>query len=97
MKIEFEWDERKNAVNIKKHGVSFEEAALVFNDPCRYERYDKIHSFLEKRWIIVGFAGWKVLRVIITERYNTIRIITARKADKNDEKRYFYGYSKTDN
>jgi len=97
MKLTFEWDENKNAINIKKHGISFDEAVSVFNDPKRYEKFDTVNSFFEKRWITVGLAGWKVLRVVFTERNSTIRLITARKADKINKERYFYGYSKTNN
>jgi len=91
MKIEFEWDERKNAKNIKKHKISFEEAAVVFSDPNRYETYDRVHSLTEKRWETVGLAGFKMYRIIFTERNNVIRLISARKADKNDIEEYFYG------
>ena len=91
MKLEFEWDERKNAKNIKKHNVSFEEAAAVFSDPQRYEVFDSIHSLMEKRWIVIGLAGSKMYHVIFTERKNRIRIISARKANKKNMEVYFYG------
>jgi len=92
MVLKFEWDEKKNTQNKKKHGVSFETVKLIFYDPKRYEMYDKKHSFFEKRWITVGLAGLTVYRVAYTERSDRIRIISARKADKNDKKEYFYGY-----
>jgi len=104
MELKFEWDEKKNIVNIKKHGVSFEEAEKVFFDPKYYEMYDEIHSLFEKRWIIIGLAGLKVLKVVFTEvpaiktadntkkRNVIIRIISARKADKHDMEVYYYGY-----
>ena len=91
MKLEFEWDERKNDINIKKHKISFEDAALVFSDPNRFEIYDGIHSLTEKRWIVIGLAGFKMYRVTFTERNNRIRLITARKADKDEIKEYYYG------
>jgi len=94
MKLKFEWDEKKNIINQKKHGISFEEAVAVFNDPMRYEMYDGIHSLIEKRWIIIGLAGLKMLKVIFTERNDIIRIISARKADKNDEKEYLWAWFK---
>ncbi|MCL2442673.1 MAG: BrnT family toxin [Treponema sp.] len=97
MELRFEWDENKNAINIRKHGVSFEEAAMVFSDRSRYEMYDKIHSLIEKRWIVIGIAGWKVLKVSFTERNGVTRIILARKADKNETEEYYYGYSKKNN
>ena len=93
MVLKFEWDEKKNMLNKKKHGIFFETAKRVFYDPKRYEMFDKKHSLFEKRWITIGLAGLTVLRVTYTERNDRIRIITARKADKNDKKEYFYGYS----
>ena len=95
MKKKFEWDERKNAINIKKHGISFEEAAAVFSDPRCYEFYDSVHSLIEKRWIAIGLAALKILYVSFTERNDKIRLISAREADKNDLEVYFYGYGTT--
>ena len=93
MEIKLEWEERKNQINKKKHGISFEIAALIFSDPMRYEMYDKSHSIIEKRWIAIGLSGLKLLKVSFTERDGKIRIISARKADKQDMEEYFYGYS----
>jgi len=92
MELRFEWDEKKNIINIRKHKISFEETEKIFFDPERYEIYDEIHSFFEKRWIMIGIAGWKVLKAVFTERNGIIRIISARKANKYDEEVYFYGY-----
>ncbi|MCL2804874.1 MAG: BrnT family toxin [Treponema sp.] len=97
MKLKFEWDERKNAENIKKHGVSFEEATAVFIDPLRFEMYDSIHSFTEKRWITIGLAGFQILKVSFTERNDKIRLISARKANNKNMEEYFYGYGTTGN
>ena len=49
-----EWDEDKNNINIKKHGISFEDAGLVFGDDARIEYYDEIHSIDEDRYITIG-------------------------------------------
>jgi len=92
-KTEFEWDEKKNALNIRKHGVSFEDAIMVFKDPKRYETYDKAHSFFEDRWKTVGVNNTTVLSVIFTEIEESNRIITVRKASKSEKEKYFYGYS----
>jgi len=97
MELKFEWDERKNAINIRKHKVSFEEATVVFSDPKRYEEFDGIHSLFEKRWKVIGLAGIKVLFVCFTERNDVIRLISARKADKKEMEAYFYGYGTTNN
>lgn len=93
MKLKFEWDDEKDKKNIEKHGISFEEAQLVFYDPKHYELYDEKHSIMEKRWIVIGLSGWKILKVSFTERRDHIRIISAKKADKNYEEEYFYGYN----
>jgi uncharacterized DUF497 family protein len=95
MYFEFEYDEKKNAENIIKHGVSFEDAEKVFYDPNRTEIFDKLHSIKEERWKIIGLAGWKLLTVICTERKGKVRLISARKADKKEKEDYFYGNSKT--
>jgi len=93
MYLEFEWDEEKDAINQMKHGISFDDAKMVFFDPKRVEIHDWIHSYTEDRWKIIGLSGWVVLMVIVTERKGSVRIISARKADKNEEEEYFYGYS----
>jgi uncharacterized DUF497 family protein len=93
MKLEFEWDDKKNIKNLLKHGVSFEEAKMVFFDPKMKEYLDYEHSFFEKRWKAIGIAGIDVLKVIFTERNTRIRIISARKAGKYEEEDYFNGYS----
>jgi len=93
MEYRFEWDQNKNNVNQRKHGISFEEAIMVFSDPRRYEEYDRVHSLIEKRWIVIGLAGCKLIKISFTERKSRIRVISARKADKKDMEVYFYGYS----
>ena len=80
----FEWDEEKNAKNIKKHGIGFEEAIAVFFDPLIIEHFDREHSS-EERWRAYGFVH-KLLAVTFTERAGVTRIISARKATKMEEK-----------
>jgi len=93
MELRFVWDKKKNAVNIRKHGVSFSMAAMVFSDPKYNCWYDSEHSSLtEDRWKIIGLSGCDVLIVIYTEHDNYIRIISARKADNKEEEEYYYGY-----
>ena len=84
----FEWDETKAKENIKKHGVSFETAAKIFNDINRIEIYDEIHSIEEDRYITIGLAD-KVLFVVYTERNPNIRLISARIATENERKMYY--------
>ncbi|MDR1839043.1 MAG: BrnT family toxin [Treponema sp.] len=93
MILRFEWDDEKNSINKIKHGISFENAKMVFFDPMAIEIYDIEHSLFERRWMAVGLAGLDVLMVSFTERNNSIRIISARKADRHEEEKYFYGYS----
>ena len=85
----FEWDERKAKQNIRKHGVSFEEAATVFGDQFSITIYDPLHSEDEDRFVILGMSSKNRLLVVVhTERGNKIRIISARKATKKERKQY---------
>ncbi len=85
----FEWDERKAKQNIRKHGVSFEEAATVFGDQFSITIYDPLHSEDEDRFVILGMSSKNRLLVVVhTERGDKIRIISARKATKKERKQY---------
>ena len=85
----FEWDENKAKVNLAKHGVSFEEATTVFGDPLSLTIPDPAHSQSEARSIILGHSHeQKLLVVIHTERGDTIRIISARRASRRERKDY---------
>ena len=90
--IQFEWDLAKAAGNIKKHGVSFEEAQSVFYDEFAFQFFDDDHSGDEERFLLLGMStGARLLLVCHCERDagNTIRIISARKATKREST--FYG------
>ncbi|WP_374075882.1 BrnT family toxin [Bdellovibrio bacteriovorus] len=79
----YEWDERKNQKNYRKHGVWFEEAQTIWQDPFALEFYDVVHSADEERFIRIGYsAAQKILVVVFCERHSgkSIRIISARKA-----------------
>lgn len=92
--IEFEWDERKNQANRKKHGIWFEEAEQVFNDTQAIMFFDQEHSKGEDRFILLGISGSaRFLVVVYCERRKgkLIRIISARKATKTEVKRYEKG------
>jgi uncharacterized DUF497 family protein len=86
------WDTAKERINIEKHGVSFTQAAYVYQDPERLERYDSKHSVDENRWIIIGSAQGRVLFVIEAETSDpdTVRIVSARKATRKERKEYEY-------
>ena len=68
--MKFEWDRNKEKLNIKKHGVTFEQASYVFADACALNKYDKEHSDYEDRWIILGKSLNEVLLVVV--KYLTI-------------------------
>ena len=89
----FEWDDNKNIKNQKIHdGISFEIAVRVFLDEKRIERYDEKHSTEdEDRWDVIGLVE-NVLFVVYTERKDRIRIISARKATKEETEEYYDGY-----
>ncbi len=90
MSIQFEWDKAKAVLNIKKHGVSFDEASTVFGDPLAKIFDDEIHSTDEKREIIIGHSiNNHLLIVCFTERVkSTVRIISARLATQKERKEY---------
>ena len=89
MALTFEWDEAKDEVNQHKHGVSFDEAKTVFNDPRSLTIHGAEHSDDEDRFLDVGMsARGRVLVVSYTERGKNIRIISCRKATKSERKTY---------
>jgi len=86
---EFEWDDEKAKSNLKKHGVGFEEASTIFNDPKIATISDPDHSEDEERFISIGKSVIKkLLAVIHTYRKERIRLISARKATKAEKKNY---------
>lgn len=90
--IEFEWDQEKAQSNRDKHGVSFEEAQTVFDDPLYVDFYDPDHSENENRYIIIGTSSvGNILLVSYTERGDIIRIISARQVTKQELKAYQEG------
>jgi hypothetical protein len=92
MSRSFTWDLVKAANNITKHGVSFEEAQTVFDDPFAVIFDDEAHSAQELREIIIGHSTRnRLLLVSFTERANTIRIISARRATHREERDYEKG------
>nr|VFJ63203.1 MAG: hypothetical protein BECKDK2373C_GA0170839_110420 [Candidatus Kentron sp. DK] len=90
--IQFAWNERKNRENKRKHKVSFEEARTVFLDENAIRFFDPDHSEEEDRFIMLGISF--MLRVLIVchcyqENDSVIRIISARKADKQEQSEYW--------
>jgi uncharacterized DUF497 family protein len=90
--IEFEWDSAKAAANLRKHGVSFEEARSVFYDEFAVQFFDEDHSTDEERFLLLGMStGARLLLVCHCERKagHIVRIVSARKATKRESA--FYG------
>ena len=95
MSLEFEWDEDKAKGNLKKHGVSFEEASSIFGDPLALTIPDPLHSEEEDRFVTLGESHRRRLLVVVsTERRDRVRIISARVATRRERKDYEKG-SKT--
>ena len=94
MEYKFEWDGLKAISNKRKHRVSFESAATIFLDPFALTIYDKNHSHDEDRWITMGLAGNNTILVVVhtykegEDDSAVIRIISARKATKNELRHY---------
>ena len=87
--MEFEWDPEKAEGNLKKHGVSFTEAATVFGDPLELTIPDPDHSEGEARFLSLGQStALRVLVVAYTERQGKIRIIHAREANPKERRTY---------
>ena len=93
-RIRFEWDDAKNVVNRRKHGISFEQASRVFLDPLYFSIYERIEGG-EERWQTFGLVDRLVLMAAHTVReegargeVEVIRIITAREATARERRRY---------
>ena len=86
---EFEWDDEKAEVNRRKHGIGFDEAATIFNDPNIATISDPDHSDNEERFVSIGMSViTRLLTVIHTFRKTRIRLISARKATVAEKKKY---------
>jgi len=87
--MKFEWDENKAKSNLRKHGVSFSEAATVFSDTFSAGFSDPDHSIAENRWIVIGRSdSGRLIVVCYAERSGAIRIISTRKATKREIRNY---------
>jgi uncharacterized protein len=87
--MDFEWDEEKAAANLEKHGVSFEEAKTVFDDPLYVDFYNPGHSYDEHRYIIIGESQrGRLLLVSYVERDDVIRLISAREVTRSEREAY---------
>ena len=82
---EFEWDDQKRELNFEKHGIDFDGATEVFYGPIILRRSDRNN---EERWTALGYSGDRLIVVVFTQREDAIRIISARRARKNEEREY---------
>lgn len=89
MGLLFEWDPTKARLNIKTHGISFDEASTAFRDPLSNTVEDPLHSEGEERFVLIGKSiGGRLLVVVHTERGNRISIISARLATNSQRLKY---------
>jgi uncharacterized DUF497 family protein len=87
--VDYEWNEEKAAANLEKHGVSFDEAATVFDDPLYIDFYDPDHSNDERRYLIIGTStADRLLIISYTERDDVVRLISAREVTLGERKAY---------
>jgi uncharacterized protein len=90
--MKFEWNDNKAVGNLSKHGVSFDEAKTVFDDPLYVDFYDPEHSDDEVRYLIVGESNrGRLLIVSYTERKDSIRVISAREVTRSEREAYEEG------
>ncbi len=86
--MEFEWSRAKADANRRKHGITFELAAAVFDDPRRLDFADDREAYGEERLSTIGRIGRRILSVVFVERENRIRIISAREATRDERQQY---------
>jgi len=87
--LHFTWDPKKATANLRKHGVSFEEASTAFRNPLSTVLPDPTHSGEEERLLIIGHsATGRLLLVVFTERVERIRIISARETSARERREY---------
>lgn len=90
--MQFEWNEDKAQANLKKHKIAFEDALYVFTDHYRIETIDNRSYYGEERWNTVGIACGVLIFVTYTVRGENIRIISARKANGQENQKYRQGF-----
>jgi uncharacterized protein len=86
---EFEWDDLKAEANLEKHGISFREARRVFNDIFALVEEDLSADFGEDRFLATGMVGDALVVVVYTERSSRFRLISARRATRHEQRRYY--------
>ena len=86
----FDWDPVKNVSNRRKHGFSFEEVTAAFDDPSMVGWLCSDPEDEEDRYVAVGKVGWNIISVVYTPRDGKLRLISARKANRNERREYGY-------
>jgi len=86
--MEYEWDEAKRLANLRKHGIDFTDVKIVFDGDILTVEDDR-YSYGEQRFVTFGLLQGRVVAVVYTEREDRIRIISARKATKYEQRVYF--------
>jgi uncharacterized protein len=89
MSDDFEWDSKKAVSNLRRHGVSFDQALVAFDDAFALVEQDYSEDYGEDRFILIGRALDGILVVVYTEREGRIRIISAREASGYERKTYY--------
>jgi uncharacterized DUF497 family protein len=87
--MSFEWDNKKAKSNFKKHGIAFEDAVYVFADLHRLEYDDDRVSYGEDRRVTIGTISGELIVLVVFVRRNKIRVITARKVNKDERRKYY--------
>jgi uncharacterized DUF497 family protein len=90
--VEFEWDENKNQENIRDRGIDFRDMINIFLDPFYIEEEDTRRDHGEQRFKVIGEVNGRVLVVVYTYRGEKIRIISARKAEPYERRKYYQSY-----
>ncbi len=89
--MEFEWDPAKAASNLRKHKIPFLMACEVFKDGSRLERQDASGEYGEERWTVLGRVEQAILFVVYAQRGQRTRLISARRATRNEQRSYWTG------
>lgn len=85
----FEWHHVKARINYAKHGVTFNTAKRAFSDPMMVEILDDSEDYGEERFLLIGMAGGQLLSIVYTSRQGRYRLITARRATRDEQDHYF--------
>jgi len=95
--LKFEWDDEKDKINTKRHGVSFDEARTAFYDEYAIQFFDPDHSESEDRFLLIGMS-FTLKTLVVCHCFRrietTVRIISARKADKEEEEQDYWSKRK---